>query len=156
MIESRGQMTWSLAMHYQWQRDQRQGYEDQRNDFCAEAAAFKSAHDKITKDKKRSKEEMAEDLKQLGPPPVPPLTQTLMMREPTFEAIQKSFKSGLPSQGLFSDEGGQFFGGHAMGRDNQLKTITGLSDLWGGKPIVRSRAAEGESFSLYNRRLSVP
>jgi hypothetical protein len=83
--------------------------------------------------------------------PVPPI---FLCEEPTLEGLHKSFRVGKPSQGLFSDEGGQFFGGHAMNRDNGLKTITGLSRLWDGSPIGRTRAGAGESFMLYGRRLS--
>ena len=56
---------------------------------------------------------------------------------------------------MFNDEGGQFFGGYAMSKDNATKTIAGLSKFWDGSEIVRTRGGLGESFTLYNRRLSI-
>jgi hypothetical protein len=85
---------------------------------------------------------------------VKPLEPVFICEEPTLEGLQKSFRFGLPSQGLYSDEGGQFFGGYAMNADNALKTMAGLSKFWDGSPIKRTRAASGESWAGYNRRLS--
>lgn len=56
--------------------------------------------------------------------------------------------------GLFSDEGGGFLGGHAMNSDNRLKTVAGLSSLWGGEALDRVRAGDG-AMTLYGRRLAV-
>jgi hypothetical protein len=145
----------ALSEHQQWQKAQRQQYTAQVDDYEVEMTAYHLERDQITKSKSESIAHIADELRDLGAAPAAPVSPTLLMREPTLEAIQKSFLQGLPSQGLFSDEGGQFFGGHAMSRDNQLKTITGLSSLWGGDPIIRSRAGEGESFVLDNPRLSV-
>jgi hypothetical protein len=62
--------------------------------------------------------------------------------EPTLEGLQRSFRYGLASQGLFSDEGSQFFGGHAMNPDNALKTMSGLSKFWDGTPSDDAESAE--------------
>lgn len=86
--------------------------------------------------------------------PIPPLDPLLLLDEPTYEGLVKHLAIGQPSMGIFSDEGGRFFGGHAMNRDNQIKTISGLSSLWDGKPINRSRAGES-SMLLYGRRVSL-
>ena len=83
------------------------------------------------------------DLRALGPMPRPPLYPNLTAMEPTFEGLMKLYGVGGPSLGLFSDEAGAFIGGHAMNRDNRLKTIAGLSQLWGGEPIDRTRAGDG-------------
>jgi len=71
------------------------------------------------------------------------------------EALQKSFLGGRPAQGLFNDEGGQFFGGHAMNRDNCVKTIGAFSKLWDDGYTDRARATADEKFTLYNRRLAI-
>lgn len=86
--------------------------------------------------------------------PEPPPEPIVICQEPTLEGLQKSFKLGQPSQALFTDEGGQFFGGHAMSPDNIQKTIAGLSKYWDGSPIIRTRATPGESAMMYDRRLS--
>ena len=93
------------------------------------------------------------ELASLGPAPQEPLSPKLTTSEPTFEGLVKLFPTGQPSLGLFSDEGGGFIGGHAMNAENRLKTIAGLSKLWGGDPLNRVRAGDGAS-SLYGRRLA--
>jgi hypothetical protein len=76
------------------------------------------------------------------------------MTEPTFEGLTKLFAHGQPSLGLFSDEGGQFLGGHAMNSENRQKTLAALNDLWQGNPIRRTRSGDGH-VTLYGRRLAV-
>lgn len=88
------------------------------------------------------------------PEPVKPLEPSVLVDEPTYEGVVKLLAVGQPSMGIFSDEGGRFFGGHAMNRDNQIKTISGLSSLWDGKPVNRSRAGDG-TMILYGRRVSL-
>lgn len=56
--------------------------------------------------------------------PVPP---RLIFAEPTIEALVKSLCHGLPSMGLFNDEGGQFLGSSTMSKENLLKAISTLS-----------------------------
>ena len=65
--------------------------------------------------------------------PQEPLHPLVLVEEPTYEGIIKYLAIGQPNIGLFSDEGGRFFGGHAMNSDNQIKTMAGLSSLWDGK-----------------------
>lgn len=77
-----------------------------------------------------------------------------IFEEPTFEGIERAYAEGRYALGLFSDEGGRFLGGFAMNRDNQTKTVTGLSKFWDGEPIDRVRAGEGLS-ALYGRRFSM-
>ena len=72
--------------------------------------------------------------------------------EPTYEGLVKALDTGWPSMGIFSDEGGRFLGGHGMNSENQLKTISGLSKMWDGKAITRTRAGDG-SHKIYGRRL---
>lgn len=94
------------------------------------------------------------DLRALGPEPRPPLLPNLTAQEPTFEGLLKLYQAGRPALGLFSDEAGGFIGGHAMNSDNRLKTIAGLSQLWGGDEVNRIRAGDGAS-SLPGRRLAM-
>ncbi len=86
--------------------------------------------------------------------PKAPIAPDVLCQEPTLEGLQKSLKYSRPSQGLFSSEGGQFFGGHAMNPDNCAKSISGLSLLWDGAPITRTRAHD-DTFTMYDRRLTV-
>lgn len=93
------------------------------------------------------------DLEALGAEPTAPLLPNLTATEPTLEGLHKLFMSGQPSLGLFSDEGGGFLGGHGMSQDHRLKTVAGLSALWGGDALTRVRAGDGTS-SLFGRRLA--
>ena len=91
------------------------------------------------------------DLHALGAEPAAPATTERTVTEPTFEGLTRAFVEGLPSLGIFSDEGGQFLGEHGMNSDNRQKTLAALNDLWGGNPIRRTRQGDG-TFTLYGRR----
>lgn len=93
------------------------------------------------------------DLRALGPMPRPPLFPNITAMEPTFEGLVKLYGIGRPALGLFSDEAGGFIGGHAMNNDNRLKTMAGLSRLWNGEPIDRTRAGDGAT-TYRGRRLA--
>lgn len=86
-----------------------------------------------------------------------PIMPIIIVEEPTYEGLIKYLEYGQPSVGLFSDEGGRFFGGNAMNKDNMLKTLAGLSSLWDAKknkPITRIRSGD-KSFAIYGRRCAL-
>lgn len=142
--------------HAKRQRELFESYKESYDYYLNEREAFNTARQEVLKTKrKEGREEIAKALMELGAPPEPPLAPTLICQEPTLEGLQKSFSGGQSSQGLFSDEGGTFFGGHAMNKDNAQKSIAGLSTFWDGKDIHRLRAGEGESMSIKNPRLSI-
>lgn len=144
---------WALKAHKDYQRELCKEYTEEMYSFEAEDAAYKKEREKIAKNNKLSQSETAQALKNLVPPK-PPLVPALICQEPTLEGLQKSFSAGRPSQGLFNDEGAQVFGGHAMSRDNAAKSIAGLSKFWDGAEIIRTRAAQGESVTLFGKRLT--
>ena len=119
---------------------------------------WKGERDRILTEAKKGKGEKraaAEaDLEALGQEPEAPPSADRTVTEPTFEGLTKLFAHGQPSLGLFSDEGGQFLGGHAMNSDNRQKTLAAFNDLWQGNPIRRTRAGDGHA-TLYGRRLAV-
>lgn len=85
--------------------------------------------------------------------PQPPMSPNRIVEEPTYEGLVRMYTLGNPSLALFSDEGGQFLGGHAMNSENRQKTSAALNKLWNGKPITRTRQGDG-NFTLYGRRFS--
>lgn len=91
---------------------------------------------------------------QNGQPQRSPINPTILFGDVTFEAILEHFIDGNPSIGLKSDDGGQFFGGHSMRRENKLKTAAGLSRLWDGTTIDRHRVGSG-SHTFTGRRTSI-
>ena len=102
----------------------------------------------------KTQTEAQADLRALGDEPAAPPSPDCTVTEPTYEGLTRKFAEGMPSLGIFSDEGGQFLGGFAMSSDNRQKTLAALNDLWQGNPIRRTRQGEG-SFTLYGRRLAV-
>jgi hypothetical protein len=101
------------------------------------------------------REEYHESCRFLSDDDPKPRYPMLMAEEPTIEGIHRSMHDNWPTMGLFSDEGGQFFGGHAMKSENQMRAITALSKFWDGSTITRTRGAKGESYELVDRRLSL-
>jgi len=84
-----------------------------------------------------------------------PAYPMMLTKEPSYEGLVKSLHEGLPSMGLFSDEAGRFIGGYAMSEEHLLKTAAGLSEIWDGSEITRTRGADGQRFVLYDRRLAM-
>jgi hypothetical protein len=102
-----------------------------------------------------ARSEYNEERKLLGDDDPLPRYPMLMAEEPTIEGIHRNMRENWPTMGLFSDEGGQFFGGHAMKNENQMRAITALSKFWDGSTITRTRGARGESYELVDRRMSL-
>lgn len=80
-----------------------------------------------------------------------PLNPTIIVQEPTFEGLCRLLGEGRPNVALMSDEGGAFLNSHAMNGDNKIRTATGLSSLWDGRPISRPRASQANE-TLFGRR----
>ncbi|MBI1318323.1 MAG: DUF3987 domain-containing protein [Candidatus Hydrogenedens sp.] len=95
-----------------------------------------------------------EIMRELGDPPEPPPYPHFIVSDPTLEGIQSTLKDYWPTIGLFTDEGGTVSGGWSMSKDNILRTVSGLADLWGGKSVVSMRRGGGRA-TLRNRRLSL-
>lgn len=125
---------------------------DEMRAYNDERALYDREREKIMKGT-GTKAEKKMELAALGPAPVPPLTPVLVVNEPTLEGLHKLMAHGQPSLGLFNDEGGGFIGGHAMADDARLRTAAGLSDLWDGKPVKRTRGGDGVTV-LRGRRLA--
>lgn len=141
-----------------YEREQSKAY---REDMRAWETAYKlweDAREKIFSEAKKAKGEKRTaaqaDLDSLGQPPTAPVVPDRTVSEPTFEGLTKLFAHGQPSLGVFSDEGGQFLGGHAMNSENRQKTLAAFNDLWQGNPIRRTRGGDGH-ITLYGRRLAV-
>ena len=142
----------ALKPHLDFQEELRRTHKDEIKTYRLEVEAYKKTKDKLSR-KPKSREDMRKALLMAGEEPAEPLLPFVLSEEPTYEGLVKSLEQGQASQGLFSDEGGRFIGGHGMNSDNALKTAAGLSGLWDGKSISRMRAGDGSSL-LVGRRLS--
>jgi hypothetical protein len=105
-------------------------------------------------EKKSNSEEKYRKITALGDEPKIPLKPLSTFPEPTYSGLYKYLEQGLPSVGVFSSEGGQFMGGHAMKDENKMETAAGFNSFWDGTPLKRVRSGDGTS-SLYGRRLSM-
>lgn len=147
----------ALRAHKDYERDEIDHYKAAQRAFVIEQAAFEKARSAATgrgKDRAEGRDAIQKAIAAVGAPPDPPLLPYLTATEPTLEGVHKLLELGRPAIGLFSDEGGQFFGGHAMSREHATKTAAGLSRLWDGGRIDRVRAGDGASI-LHGRRLSM-
>lgn len=132
-------------------------YRADREAWQRRLAVWKARHDGIISNaRKKGGDPLAAEaeLRALGPEPQPPALVDRTVSEPTFEGLTKLFALGQPSLGLFSDEGGQFLGGHAMNSENRQKTLAAFNALWDGHAIKRTRAGDGHQ-SLVGRRLAI-
>jgi hypothetical protein len=140
------------------ERDQAKAQRDALQSWTNQHALWKGQRDQILTESRKAKGEKRTasqaDLEALGSEPAAPPSTDRTVTEPTFEGLTKLFAHGQPSLGLFSDEGGQFLGGHAMNSDNRQKTLAAFNDLWQGKRITRTRSGDGHA-TLYGRRLAV-
>ncbi len=87
-------------------------------------------------------------------PPEPPLYPASRISDPTIEGLIRQLEIGWPSVAVMTDEGGQFFGGHSMKKENALKTAAGFSKLWDGATLTKSRAS-AEPVQLSGKRVSL-
>ncbi len=142
----------ALRPHRAWQQEAIKFHDDEAKDYAIKKAVYDKQKAKILNSNKKD----AIDIGALNKlvEPLPPRLPVLTTEEPTFEGLFKQLQFGLPSIGVFSDEGGRLVGGHAMNADNRLKTMAGLSKLWDGVPIDRVRGGDGSSI-LYHRRCSM-
>lgn len=129
----------------QYEREQAYAQAQERERWRRRHSLWKVDHDRILAEARKSKgvgkTAAQADLEALGAEPVEPPCGDRTVSEPTFEGLTRLFQVGQPSLGVFSDEGGQFLGGHAMSSENKQKTLAAFNDLWQGNPIRRTRSA---------------
>ena len=137
------------------ERELRERHDRELGPYEADLAAWKAERQAVLADKKvKGRDAKIKAIQTLGPPPVAPLLPMLTAPEPTYEGLCRLLDLGQPSVGVFSAEGGQFIGGHAMNAENKLKTAAALSDLWDKGIVKRLRAGDGARI-LPGRRVSL-
>jgi hypothetical protein len=114
---------------------------------------WKAERERILRNTKLTEPQKAAALAAMSPQPVRPLDPVLTSADPTIEGLVRFFARGQPAIGLFTDEGGQFIGSHAMNTENRLRTATAYSEFWDGSVFTRIRASE-ETLILCGRRVS--
>lgn len=129
-------------------------YKAERLVFLNDHAAWDAARKAAIKSRRGDRAAIRNALNQLGPEPVAPPLPLLTCPDPTFEGLTLAMQQGQPSMGIFSSEGGQFVGGHAMSEENKLASAAAFSSCWDGEPIKRVRAKDGVTV-LPGRRLAM-
>ena len=129
-------------------------YKAERLAFLNDHAAWEAARKRIISSNKGNRAATRDALNQLGPQPAAPPLPLLTCPDPTFEGLTLAMQQGQPSMGVFSSEGGQFVGGHAMSEENKLASAAAFSSCWDGEPIKRVRAKDGVTV-LPGRRLAM-
>ena len=142
-----------LVPHREYEAVQCERRRIERADIEQRMRIYDNNVSRIGKGKKSDHESDVAALKQLGKRPEFPPSGILVMAEPTLESVHKEFLAGASSLGLFSDEGGQFFGGFSMGKEHAMGAISGLSKLWDNGSGERVRASEVPQV-YRNRRFS--
>lgn len=143
----------ALSPHQKHERTLQEKHDIEAAAFAIDYECWEREKANVLK-KAQTKADQRLELENLDAEPQPPLTAMFLVSEPTYEGIYKLLANGLPSIGLFSDEGGRFLGGHAMNSNNALKTAAGLSGLWDRGKADRVRGGDGSS-TVYGRRLSM-
>jgi hypothetical protein len=81
------------------------------------------------------------------PDPLP--DPNIVIGNMTLQGIFRAFTEGQTSLALFSDEGGEFLGGHSMKAENRLGSLAGLSKFWdGGLQAYKLRGSKDKSETL--------
>ena len=144
----------ALAPHRQREKQLREEWNVKQSNHVNDLAAWKKSREEALGAKNKTPEAKRKALESLGAEPPAPIEPLLLTTEPTLEGLTRALAFGWPSMGLFSDEGGQFLGGHAMNPDNIAKSATTLSVMWGGDPIRRLRISDS-NMVLYGRRVAL-
>jgi hypothetical protein len=131
----------------------REEYEIEHADWLIRHAAHAAQKRAIEASKGLDVETRTNELRALGSEPRKPLMPLLTAPDPTVEGLARAWADAPAGLGLFSAEGGAFFGGHGMSQDHKLKTAATLSELWDGSGIRRMRAGDGVTI-LPGRRLA--
>lgn len=142
----------AVAAIVERERDLHQAHAADAQDHLVRLTAWDEAEKKILKAAKGDQDRIVRELGALGPKPEPPPSPVLLCGEPTIEGLWHLLATGQGYAGLFSAEGGAFFGGHAMSKEARLRSAAQLSEMWDGAPLRRVRRGDGASV-LYGRRL---
>ena len=140
------------------EREDLAAYEVIHKDYEEELQRWKAENEKRNK-KLTAKSQVASDYQALEeheatPKPEAPIMPLRFIEDPTAEGLYKLLAVGQPSVGMYSDEGASAIGGHALSKDNALKTMAMWCKLWDGSNLTRVRAGEGAS-ALFGRRMSM-
>ncbi|MEY3359121.1 MAG: hypothetical protein RLZZ537_189 [Pseudomonadota bacterium] len=146
----------ALKAHADYQRELVSRHSDESKAYRLEMMAYEASCKQFmaTKKSAATRESIYRGLSDQGEEPKAPLLPVILMQEPTLEGVHKLMEKGNPSIGLFSDDGAEFLGGHAMSKDNRAKSSAGFSKLWDRGEFSRVRAGDGAG-QFYGKRMAL-
>jgi len=85
--------------------------------------------------------------------PTPPRLPYILYNDVTREGLINCLGNGLDFAGLFSDEGGEFFGGYSLQKERVTQTISTLNKLYSGS-LINSTTKKSGVIALEDKRLT--
>lgn len=138
-----------------YEKEQAKAHEADMHAHAAAMAEWEARCTAAKADAKKAKGAgLADALRAIGPAPPAPLVPRVIVGDFTAEGLAKGLVAGLPSVGVFSDEGGLVFGGHGMTKETVVRTAATLCKLWDRGELDRVRALDG-AVKLRGRRLAL-
>lgn len=89
-----------------------------------------------------------------GGKPTPPRVPRWLYSDTTYEKLTRNLAGNWPAAAIVSSEGGAVLGGHSLGKDSAMRTMSAINELWSGSPLTIDRATSG-SYCVRNARLTV-
>lgn len=143
-----------------YEEEKKQELAQEVKDYRANQAAWEATKEalldniKKTARKNEDKSSYEEQLRvHINNEPTPPMVPSLFFEEPSTQQLIYALGKKWPSAGIFSDEAGVVFGGHAMQSSNAMQTFATWNKLWSGDSLSNER--RGESYGAKNCRLSM-
>lgn len=86
--------------------------------------------------------------------PSPPRIARWLYGDVTSEKLTRNLAANWPAAAIVSSEAGAVLGGHSMGKDSAMRTMSAINELWGGGTLTIDRATS-ESYTVRNARLTI-
>lgn len=126
----------------------------QRATYLVKAAAYEANAKHLTNKLKSDRAALEAALRDLGPPPQPPLLSVLAPSgDQTMEGLFRIYQHGRPSLAMLCDDAASFLGGHSLKAEQKAGTTANLCRAWDGAKLERIRGGDGVTV-LYDRRLA--
>jgi hypothetical protein len=140
-----------------FEEEERIRFQTEYEAYQLQKAIYDKQHKKIlnSKDAVNDVNWVQDQLNDLGEQPEEPIGSTYTVKTATRNGLIDVL-SQVPFARISSDEGGEFFSGHAMGNkveSNAQEMITTLSDLWSGGKIDRNTGMDRTTIA--NRRFTM-
>lgn len=125
-----------------------------RQSYAVKLAAHEANARHLTNKMKNDRAALEAALRDLGPPPQPPLLSVLAPSgDQTMEGLFRIYQQGRPSLAMLCDDAATFLGGHSLKAEQKAGTTANLCRAWDGSKLERIRGGDGVTV-LYDRRLS--